>query len=65
MDRTVHQILKALADDVQIELQALGDFPKAKKFDHGCQVGRYMGLKLAMERIETVLNDIAEEDSRR
>lgn len=65
MDRTVHQIIQALSADKQDVLQALGDFPKETPFEHGVQVGTYRGLQMALDRVSVVLNDAAEEDSRR
>lgn len=65
MDRTVHNIIAALKDELSVQLSGLGDFPKSEPFEHGVQVGTYRGIQKALERIETVLNDIAEEDSRR
>lgn len=65
MDRSVHQIIQALSADMQDELQALGDYPKADPFEHGLQVGTYRGIKKALDCVSAVLNDIAEDEVRR
>lgn len=57
MDRTVASIISALKAEKQELLESLGDYPRADPFEHGLRVGMYQGLGIALEAVETVLND--------
>jgi hypothetical protein len=65
MEKTVAAIIGAIQAGTREHLQALGDYPKAEPFEHGIAVGTYRGLDLAIQIVEKVLNDEAEDDSRR
>jgi hypothetical protein len=57
MDRTVLDIITTLRSEKQVFLEAVGDFPKSDPFEHGVQVGKYAGLRAALEIIDSVLKD--------
>ena len=63
MDRTVLDIITALRSEKQVFLEAVGDFPRADPFEHGVQVGKYAGLKLALDVIDSVLKDQEAQDA--
>ena len=65
MDKTVSQIIAALKADVSIQVQSLGDYPKAEQFEHGVQVGLYRGLQKALDTIANVLEKDEEIEARR
>jgi len=38
--------------------------PKSDPFEHGVQAGRYQGLQLALETLDSLLRDTIEEEQR-
>ena len=37
-------------------------FPKSDPFEHGCQCGRYQGIQLALDAIDSILRDEIEKE---
>lgn len=38
-------------------------FPKPDPFEHGVQVGKYQGVRFALELLESILRDDAEKEN--
>jgi hypothetical protein len=56
-DRLIGELVTALKEERQRQLEALGDMPKSDPFDHGVQVGDYRGICRALDVLNGVLDD--------
>lgn len=57
MDNVTFSASVALKEEVARTLESLGEHPKRDQFEHGMQVGIYIGLKRAIEVLDQVLRD--------
>jgi hypothetical protein len=56
----IGEVKVALAEIAQDSMQ----FPKRDPFEHGTQCGRYQGLNLALEILESVVREDIEKEKR-
>jgi len=64
-DQIIAAIIGALKEEQQVQLEALGKFPKSDPFEHGLSVGCYRGMADALNIVTAILRDEAEEEARR
>jgi len=64
MDKTVHTVLKKLEQARDEQATNNNRFPKKEPFDHGMQIGMWLGYNDAIEILNAVLSDELEEEVR-
>ena len=64
-DRLINKFIGEVKH-AQTELAADAmEFPKQTPFEHGAQCGAYQGLKLALDILESIIQDTHEADSKK
>lgn len=59
LGKFIGEVKKTLAETAEDSMM----FPKGDSFEHGVQVGKYQGLRNALEILESVMRDQQEQDS--
>jgi len=64
-DPTIGRFIGEVKSELTTSAKDAMLFPKSEPFDHGVQVGRYQGLQLALDILETMLRDNLEAENNR
>lgn len=59
LERFLHEAKKALGQNAEDSMM----FPKADPFEHGVQVGKYQGMRMAMDLVEDIIRDNLEKEN--